>query len=165
MTIRFRSAHAVPVLAALALLALTPAAEAKEIHLHFGLSGKAETPPNDSKGKGHGDVTYDDQTMEMKWKISWKGLSGDATAAHFHGPAKPGASAGPVVAIKAADGITSPLIGSATLTDDQAKQLLAGDWYWNIHTKQFPNGELRGQVVKSDMVMPKAKPGAASSAK
>ncbi len=144
-------------------LALAPAAQAHEYHLHFHLSGKSETPPNDSTGKGDGDATYDDKTMELRWKISWSGLSGDPKAAHFHGPAKPGESAKPTIVMQAPDGLTSPLIGSATLTDDQAKDLLAGRWYWNIHTPNFPGGELRGQVLKGGggvKPAPKAKPAA-----
>jgi hypothetical protein len=160
MTIRFRAGQAILSLAALAALTMAPAADAKQIHLHFDLSGKAETPPNDSKGKGHGEATYDDKSMELTWNISWSGLSGDPTAAHFHGPAKPGASAGVAIGMKAPDGLTSPLVGAATLTEDQAKQLLAGEWYWNIHTKEFPAGELRGQVVKGGGAKPKAKPAA-----
>jgi hypothetical protein len=43
---------------------------------------------------------------------------------------------------------TGPFEGSATLTDDQAKALMAGQTYFNIHTAANPNGEVRGQVTK-----------------
>ena len=36
--------------------------------------------------------------------------------------------------------------GKATLTEAQAKQFEAGDWYINVHTKAHPGGEIRGRV-------------------
>src|SRR5579871_3549080 len=44
-------------------------------------------------------------------------------------------------------GLASPITGKATLTAAQAKQFAAGEWYINIHTKDHPAGEIRGQVV------------------
>jgi hypothetical protein len=42
----------------------------------------------------------------------------------------------------------SPIDGTATLTADQVKDLLAGKWYFNVHTAQNPGGEIRGQIEK-----------------
>ena len=42
----------------------------------------------------------------------------------------------------------SPFEGSATLTDAQAKELMAGEWYANIHTATNKAGEIRGQMGK-----------------
>jgi hypothetical protein len=39
----------------------------------------------------------------------------------------------------------SPFEGSATLTDAQAAELLAGQWYVNVHTDANNGGEIRGQ--------------------
>jgi hypothetical protein len=70
--------------------------------------------------------------------------------AHFHGPAEVGKNA-PVVIFISTKGapFTSPFSGSATLTDAQAADLMAGMWYANIHTPANPGGEVRGQVLKS----------------
>ena len=38
--------------------------------------------------------------------------------------------------------------GSATLTDEQAAELMAGKWYVNVHTAANKGGEVRGQVTK-----------------
>jgi hypothetical protein len=43
---------------------------------------------------------------------------------------------------------TSPLEGSATLNDDQAKALMAGEVYVNVHTAANKGGEIRGQLTK-----------------
>jgi hypothetical protein len=110
------------------------------------LDGKSENPPNTSAGKGTADIDYDAATKKLSWKLTYSGLSGPATAAHFHGPAEPGKNAGVAVAIPNAG--TSPVEGSATLTDAQAADLTAGKYYVNIHTAANPGGEIRGQVTK-----------------
>jgi len=110
------------------------------------LSGKAEVPPNASAGKGTADINYDAASKKLSWKLTYSGLSGPATAAHFHGPAAAGKNAGVAVAIPNA--AKSPVDGSATLTDAQAADLMAGKYYINIHTKANPGGEIRGQVMK-----------------
>jgi len=110
------------------------------------LDGKAEVPPNASAGKGT--AVFDDApaTEKLSWKLTYSGLSGPATAAHFHGPAEAGKNGGVAVAIPNAT--SSPAEGSATLTDAQAADLVAGKYYVNVHTAANPGGEIRGQVTK-----------------
>ena len=110
------------------------------------LDGKSEVPPNASAGTGTADIDYDAATRKLSWKLTYSGLSGPATAAHFHGPADPGKNAGVAVAIPNAT--SSPAEGSATLTDAQAADLTAGKYYVNVHTAANPGGEIRGQVTK-----------------
>jgi len=110
------------------------------------LDGKSQVPANTSAGTGTADVDYDPASKKLSWKVTYSGLSGPATAAHFHGPAAAGANAGVAVAIPNAT--ASPVEGSATLTDAQAADLVAGKYYINIHTAANPGGEIRGQVMK-----------------
>ena len=110
------------------------------------LDGKSEVPPNTSAGTGTADVDFDPASKKLSWKLTYSGLTGPATAAHFHGPAEPGKNAGVAVAIPNAT--SSPAEGSATLTDAQAADLLAGKYYINVHTQANPGGEIRGQVTK-----------------
>ncbi len=110
------------------------------------LDGKSEVPPNASTGTGTADINYDPATKKLTWKLTYSGLSGPATAAHFHGPAEAGKNAGVAVAIPNAG--TSPTEGSATLTDAQAADLTAGKYYINVHTAANPGGEIRGMVTK-----------------
>jgi hypothetical protein len=110
------------------------------------LKAANEVPPNASTGSGTADVTYDTASKRVSWKVTYSGLTGGPTAAHFHGPAEPGKNAG--VAVPISNIATSPSEGSATLSDAQAADLLAGRYYINIHTAANPGGEIRGQVVK-----------------
>ena len=95
---------------------------------------------------GTADIDYDPASKKLSWKLNYSGLSGPATAAHFHGPAEAGKNAGVAVAIPNAT--SSPVDGSATLTDAQAADLVAGKYYINVHTAANPGGEIRGQVTK-----------------
>ncbi len=106
------------------------------------LKGATEVPPNDSAATGAADVKVDTATKQISWTITHSGLSGDATAGHFHGPAAVGENAGPVIDISGK--IES---GSADLTDAQLADLQAGKLYLNIHTAKFPDGEIRGQLA------------------
>jgi CHRD domain len=110
------------------------------------LDGKSEVPPTTTAGTGNADIDYDAATKKLSWKVTYSGLSGPPTAAHFHGPAEAGKNAGVAVAIPNAS--SSPVEGSATLTDAQAADLVGGKYYVNIHTAANPAGEIRGQVTK-----------------
>lgn len=102
----------------------------------------------DSSGTGSVEATYDSETMEFTWTATYEGLTGPANAAHFHGPAAEGEEAPPVVPIEG--DLASPIEGSATLTEEQVTQLMDGMWYLNIHTEQYPGGEIRGQVTEGE---------------
>jgi hypothetical protein len=128
------------------VLLVTTAAFAQQVKLKAELSGAQEVPPTTTQGKGNADITFDTASKQLSWTVSYSGLSGPATAAHFHGPAEAGKNAG--VAVPIPNQGTSPVTGSATLTEAQATELLAGRYYVNIHTAANPGGEIRGQVTK-----------------
>jgi hypothetical protein len=129
-------------------MAVLPAGGAFADKLSFGaeLKGASEVPPTDSTGTGSVTMTFDTASKQLEWKGSYSGLSGDATAAHFHGPAEAGKNAGVAIPIPS---IKSPFTGSAGLTDAQAEDLANGRLYVNVHSAKFPNGEIRGQVLKN----------------
>ena len=132
-------------LVVLAVLALGSSAFAETITYTAALKGADEVPPNDTKGTGMVEAKYDTSSMKLTYTITYSGLTGTATAAHFHGPAKPGANAGPIITL---DKLDSPIKGEATLTAEQAKELADGMWYLNVHTAAHPPGETRGQLMK-----------------
>ena len=134
--------RSVAFIAATAVLA-AGAAQAKMVHFMADLSGKEESPANTSAGKGMVMGVLDTDTKKFDYTVTYEGLSGPAGAAHFHGPAAPGANAGPTLPVTVAPGTIK---GSATLTDAQIADLTAGKWYFNIHTAAHPGGEVRGQL-------------------
>ncbi len=134
------------VFAMAAFLSTATSAYAQSVKFKANMDATQEVPANDSKGKGTAELTYDPATKNLTWTITFDGLTGPAAAAHFHGPAGPGKNAG--VALMIGPSPTSPAKGSATLTDAQAADLMAGSWYVNIHTAANKAGEIRGQVTK-----------------
>ena len=133
-------------IAMFALGAIAFAGPASAEKLKATLDGKSEVPATTSTATGTADLDYDAASKKLSWKLTYSGLTGPATAAHFHGPAEAGKNAGVAVAIPNAT--SSPVDGSATLSDAQAADLLAGKLYINIHTAANPGGEIRGQVTK-----------------
>ena len=128
-------------------MAAIVAPKAETIQYKATLTGPAETPPTDSKGTGTVAATFDTDTKKLEWTVDYSGLTGPAVAAHFHGPAPVGKAAPVEVPLKAP--LDSPMKGSATLTDAQAKDLMDGNMYFNIHTAANKPGEIRGQMEKA----------------
>lgn len=119
---------------------------AQEVKMKADLSAAQEVPPTKSSGKGTAAITFDTAAKKLSWTVNYSGLTGPATGAHFHGPGEPGKNAG--IAVPIPNQASSPVSGSATLTDAQAADLMAGKYYVNIHTAANPGGEIRGQVTK-----------------
>jgi hypothetical protein len=126
-------------------LAATAPASAEIVTFTAALSGAAQVPPAATNGIGAIAARYDTVTHVFSWQVTYAGLSGPPTAAHFHGPSFIGENAGVAVPLQGA--LTSPIIGSAVLQLDQAADLIAGRWYINLHTAAFPGGEIRAQLT------------------
>jgi hypothetical protein len=131
-------------LACAAVLTIAAPAMAEMVNYKANLSAQNEVPPTQSSGTGSVAITYDTASKKLSWKGTYSGLSGPATAAHFHAGEK-GKNGGVVIPIAPA---TSPLEGSATLNDQQASDLASGKLYVNVHTAANKAGEIRGQVDK-----------------
>ena len=111
-------------------------------------SGGQEVPAVTTTATGTLSGSYNATRNMLTYNISWTGLSGVITAAHFHGPAMSGASAGPIHDITiGTNGITGSTSGTITIADSTEAHLLAGRLYFNLHTALNVNGEIRGQVA------------------
>ena len=116
---------------------------------YLPMTGAQEVPAVTTTAGGNITATYSQFTKILTYKIQWGGLSGNAIAAHIHGTGAAGVVAGvyqsfsgfPAVAAGSYSG--SVLIDGVKLTE---LQLLAGEYYINIHTAANTGGEIRGQL-------------------
>ena len=151
---------------ALALLigALPLAGNAGIITLEATIDGAQANAGNGtgSLSEASATMTYDTGSNTLTWMIGEVApfFTSDMRFAHFHGAAGPDANA--AVQVWICDNLAvgpagTPVCGgageklaqgTATLSDAQAADLLAGLWYINIHTVNFPGGEIRGQVAR-----------------
>jgi hypothetical protein len=121
---------------------------ASENPLGATLLASSEVPQTTSSGRGEALLNYDRTMHRLSWTVTYGGLSGSATGAELHGPGLPGQTAPPLVPlVPPATAPTSPLRGAATITEQQAADLLAGKWYVNLETAANPQGEIRGQIL------------------
>lgn len=125
-----------------ACIVLSALSQAQLSYFAATINGAQETPPVPTPATGVGCLTLDTSTNTISWNVTFSGLLGAQTAGHIHVGA-PGVSGGVIVPI--ANG--SPSIGSAGLTPAQVATLQAGNYYFNIHSGVFPNGEIRGQIL------------------
>lgn len=80
---------------------------------------------------------------KVTYNISFANLSSAETAAHFHGFASAGSTAPALVNLAAG----SPKIGVWQYTDAQENGLLSGQVYVNVHSTNYPGGEIRAQLT------------------
>jgi len=141
------------------------------------LSGANENPATPSAGTGSTTVTLDTTTHTLQVIVSFSGLTSGTTASHIHCCVAPNGNAGVATttptfagfplgvtsgsynqtfdtlaastwnpAFIAANGGT-PASAEATL----AAGLAAGQAYLNIHTTNFPGGEIRGFLLAASV--------------
>jgi hypothetical protein len=117
-----------------------PSAPADKVRFSAELSG-------DSTGKGSLSADYSPATQILHWRLSYGGLSGPVTWAFLDGPDGTGTIAD-AVPINLADE-SNPHPGAATLTAQQADDLMAGRWSVVLKTEQHPDGEIKGTLVRA----------------
>lgn len=116
--------------------------------LSVTLNGANEVPgPGDPDGTGLASITVVSDQNEVCFAIHVSGIALPATAAHIHQGI--GGVAGPIVVTLAppdASGVSSGCV--VGLAHDLVTAILAnpGSYYVNVHTTDYPNGALRGQL-------------------
>lgn len=128
-----------------------------EIHAFVGLPLTPTQEPVAPASTGSGSVTalYDSTTKALTYSVVFQLNAGStATNAHFHGPAALGANGGVQIGLPTPPtGNAGKVTGSVTLTDAQEAQLLAGNWYLNIHSTLAGGGELRAQLIENSAAL------------
>jgi uncharacterized membrane protein YgcG len=111
------------------------------------LTTRAEVPkpkaPAGARGTFSATVVENGASASIRWKITYRGLSGKSVGAHVH-RGRPGV-AGPVL-IVLCKVCASGKTGKATITNAVSELLERGAAYVNVHTAKNPAGEIRGQV-------------------
>jgi len=113
------------------------------------LSGPQEVPgPGDADAIGEGSVTINAEAGTVCWTYNVAGIS-FITGQHIHVGAE-GESGSVIVPLVDAQG-SFPNSGCTTAADDVISGILSNPigHYLNIHTDEFPNGALRGQLLDS----------------
>lgn len=136
-------------------LSLASAAFAQTTYVAV-LTGGSEVPPVATPATGNATVVLNAAQTQLSISVQFQNLTGTYTASHIHGPAPAGTNAGVkwgFVGVAAGwvftnanhDGsISNFLVTGITATD--VANLNSGNFYVNIHSTQFPGGELRGQL-------------------
>jgi Cu/Zn superoxide dismutase len=113
-------------------------------------SASQEVPATVSTATGSATYSYTHYNRTLSYTFTWSGLTGNATLAHIHGKATRGFSAGVFQDFAAAIPKTAAGTYSGTLLIDgfaiKEEDLLAGLYYFNIHTAANPGGEIRAQI-------------------
>lgn len=114
-------------------------------HFMAFLNGAQEVPPVPSPATGFGQFVLNLATSTLAWNVSVSGLSSAVTNSHFHLAAQ-GTSGGVSLGVGAPTTPPSTWAGSAVLTAAQMDALFNQRLYFNVHTVNFPGGEVRGQI-------------------
>ena len=107
------------------------------------LDGLQEVPPTPSAGVGTMRVAIDPVANQLAIDLTYTGLGAAETAAHIHGPAPAGVNAG----VKFTLPPGNKKVGVWTYNQVDEADILAGLMYVNIHSTNFTNGEIRGQIL------------------
>jgi CHRD domain len=127
---------------------LLPRAASAETFFTANLSGAEEVPANASSATGFGRITLNDSETQITVSVYYQGLGSNVIMGHVHGSAAPGGNAPIMFDLAPTTGVTSGSVVGRTfsVTPSQVTDLKAGLLYFNIHTVNFSNGEIRGQL-------------------
>ena len=113
---------------------------------NMNLNGASEVPANPSAGLGAVKVTLDQTTRAILIEGTFSGLTSPVTAAHIHGPAPAGMNAAIIIPLTITGTTDGTVSGSTTMDQAQMDMMLGGPTYVNIHSSNYPAGEIRAQV-------------------
>jgi hypothetical protein len=134
--------HLTLLIAFFAIMATTARAET----LYAYLTGAQEVPPVATTATGYARVVINETAGTFNFTVVFTGLSSNQTAAHIHAPAAIGVNAAVAINFGAVGGTSGTITGSGNITPTQISQIRQHLGYVNVHSANFPGGELRGQL-------------------
>lgn len=112
------------------------------------IRGNAETEASATPSIAYGTIYggYSSLYKKLAFNINWSDLSSEPTGSSFY--FANGLLAGSLVkTFQVTEGSKKGLTaGDMILSDEQAAELLNGNWYYTVNTVNFPDGEIRGKV-------------------
>jgi hypothetical protein len=109
------------------------------------LNGASEVPPTASPATAVGSFSL--VNSALNYDIVFTNLLSAATGAHIHGPADLSTNASVIIPFGAPSATAGTISGTAALDAQTLFDLVSGLTYANIHSTNFPGGEIRGQVL------------------
>jgi len=109
------------------------------------LDGGQEVPPTNSTASGTATILLSPDETEGRVSLNFSGLTTSETVAHIHGPASLGVTAPALFPLPLGQVDDFQI----SLTASQVQDLKNGLLYINVHSINFPNGEIRGQFVSA----------------
>lgn len=116
----------------------------------INLSGKQQVPANMSMQMGTATIELDETLGLIRASVDVSSVEG-VQAVHIH-DGDIGRN-GDVAFAFESDGDGTYSLAEASVTTDLVEDLLSGEWYVNVHTDAFEDGELRGQITTDDMAV------------
>jgi hypothetical protein len=111
------------------------------------LTPAQEVPPAaGSTARGWARVLVNEATGQLTFTVFFEGLTSTQTASHIHAPAAIGVTVGVAINFGAVGGTSGTITGTTTITPTQLSQLRQHLGYVNVHSTNFVNGEIRGQL-------------------
>ncbi len=119
--------------------------EAARMTIEGRATGAEEVPAVTGPGTAHARFVFEDKAKTLTFAVTVSGLSPNlVTASHIH--RAPRGTNGPVVHTLSKTGFTQ-VSGSLELNAADVKDLRAGNFYLNVHSKEHPGGFARLQLA------------------
>ncbi len=128
------------------LVILIGSARARAETFYAYLSGAQESPAVATTARGYARVVVNEGAGSYTFTLVFSGLTSTQTASHIHAPAAIGANTGVAINFGAIGGTSGTITGGGSITPSQISQLRAHLGYVNVHSSNFPGGEIRGQL-------------------
>jgi hypothetical protein len=118
------------------------------IQLSATLNGASEVPPTASPGSGT--ASFSLVPSALNYTLTFTNILSPATGAHIHAPADTTHNANVIIPFAPPSATAATISGTASLDSQQLLDLISGLSYVNVHSTNYPNGEIRGQLVPNN---------------